>query len=381
MDNKDIPNQSTNSTPDAQLNSRVTDNSYAEPAVSNASPAGGLPQQPVTTVLNDDQSISQGAVDTSSNFDQSPMFPSTAGSSSNNKKFKILAIVAVIAVILSAAGVALFLAINNKSSNALNCTAPSFASTNKPELEKMYASFAFAAKQSNQACVDSLSSSHFIKEQAMAFPNSGGKWISARMGGTKSVADRLTKLPGEFESNKFKQKAYIQATGSSSSPEKSVEGTTLSYPVTDADGVTYMLSISFVDEDNKTKVDRFVFMPESLNVDDSNSSSSAPTSNNNSLSSPDNNALAKANIQTISVHLEMYFSVNAAYPSNLSELSKPGQDTAIEESILIAPGGVKYAYTPSPSGCTTAAKNCQHYSLSAISTANNADIIMKKSMN
>ncbi|MEO6760775.1 MAG: hypothetical protein ABI220_00145 [Candidatus Saccharimonadales bacterium] len=72
--------------------------------------------------------------------------------------------------------------------------------------------------------------------------------------------------------------------------------------------------------------------------------------------------------------LRGYFDVTKSYPSDLSspeqiisqsnaQSGNTGQDLIDE---FTAPAGAKYVYSATPEGCTTAAKNCQQYTLNVI---------------
>ena len=71
------------------------------------------------------------------------------------------------------------------------------------------------------------------------------------------------------------------------------------------------------------------------------------------------------NVSSISIYLETYFSDTNSFPSDINASNFAAQGLNVDRIAFIAPTGTKYVYTPTPSGCTTMAKNCQHFTLSA----------------
>lgn len=124
----------------------------------------------------------------------------------------------------------------------------------------------------------------------------------------------------------------------------------------------------------------------------SSSSSSSGTSNSSSTKLKVEVEVPLSSIQSM---LEAYFATNNYYPGNLSPApiisqsgvqatNSNGNPTGNNQSLaseFTPPTGVKYVYTPTPSGCTTASKSCQHYTLSAIQTSNGAILESKTSLN
>jgi Tfp pilus assembly protein PilE len=121
-------------------------------------------------------------------------------------------------------------------------------------------------------------------------------------------------------------------------------------------------------------------------------SSSGSSTNSNVSSKLQGETLA--NLSMIQTMLQSYFSNNSYYPSDLSPtqlinqsgnfqissngVTESGQQLA---SIFTPPAGVKYVYSATPSGCTTASKTCQNYILKAIQTSNGAVINSVSSQN
>ena len=88
---------------------------------------------------------------------------------------------------------------------------------------------------------------------------------------------------------------------------------------------------------------------------------------------------ANAHLHEIQGYLEAYWANNGYYPTkaDYSTLSSAGATT----DTFSFPAGIHFTYSPSPSGCTTAAQNCQHYTLDALDTNNNAIVPQLKDLN
>ncbi len=65
--------------------------------------------------------------------------------------------------------------------------------------------------------------------------------------------------------------------------------------------------------------------------------------------------------------LEAYYVMYGYYPGDLSSSNFTGLCTG--DCYSPAPPGTKFVYKPTPSGCTTSANNCQHYTLSSYTTS------------
>jgi hypothetical protein len=300
-------------------------------------------------------------------------------------KRKLTGIIIAIIALLVIGGVGAFVLLGSlhKSSNVVsNCTPPAASAVTKTAAIGVYTSFAEGVKQSQQACADSLSSSYFKQQQAQAFPGANGQWVTAKQGGLTSVASRLSSLPATLNAASFTQSSYSQAVAADSTSSTPVQGITLTYPLSGANNIQYHLAISFVLQSGKLVVDDLVLQPASLDTQSSaNSGTSSPTNISSTLSAADAATLASANVRTIALKLEVYFNNVSAYPSDINASNFTAQDPNLDQSIFTAPVGTKFVYTPTPSGCTTMAKTCQHFTLSAQSIDSSATIATQQSAN
>jgi Tfp pilus assembly protein PilE len=118
---------------------------------------------------------------------------------------------------------------------------------------------------------------------------------------------------------------------------------------------------------------------------------SKPTIQTTSNLSSADKTTATTNLSMIVAQLEVYFAANGGYyPSSISpqefapsatNAQSSGDDpVATVQKATTTPVGVTYKYTATPDGCTTAAHNCQHYSLTATDSTGNL-VSEKKDLN
>jgi Tfp pilus assembly major pilin PilA len=79
--------------------------------------------------------------------------------------------------------------------------------------------------------------------------------------------------------------------------------------------------------------------------------------------------VAKAKLYTIKSNLEAYWVQGTYYPSDISPSNFSGTCSGDCSTPFAPTPGINVVYTPSPNGCTTAANNCQHYTLKAVETS------------
>jgi FtsZ-interacting cell division protein ZipA len=101
-------------------------------------------------------------------------------------------------------------------------------------------------------------------------------------------------------------------------------------------------------------------------------SSSQSTKPSVSQPSEDDKSTARSKIQAIQSNLEVYDVENNYYPSDINPANFPSSDP----SLYTPPPNIRFVYTPSPSGCSTAGHNCTQYKLEAVD--NNGNIIIAK---
>ncbi|MEO7624528.1 MAG: hypothetical protein ABIS48_03075 [Candidatus Saccharimonadales bacterium] len=87
-----------------------------------------------------------------------------------------------------------------------------------------------------------------------------------------------------------------------------------------------------------------------------------------------NNFLAFSNVGSIASALESIYAVNGAYPSDIEQTTFDAANQRVGFDALKVPDGTKYVYTPAPAGCTTDAKDCKSFTLTAISISDNKTI-------
>jgi cytoskeletal protein RodZ len=87
---------------------------------------------------------------------------------------------------------------------------------------------------------------------------------------------------------------------------------------------------------------------------------------------------ANYNMQAISSCLEAYYTVNVYYPSDIAYSNF--SDMCSSSSPFTPPAGIHYSYVPTPAGCSTAAHNCQHFTLDALDSNNKAVAPQQKSI-
>jgi len=82
---------------------------------------------------------------------------------------------------------------------------------------------------------------------------------------------------------------------------------------------------------------------------------------------------ATEQVYSISGRLEAYWATNDYYPSDINPSTFSGDSCTGDgcTSMFTPPAEVKFVYTPTPSGCTTSAQNCQHFTLEAVDSGGN----------
>jgi|GEM_PF-3478756 hypothetical protein len=385
MDNQQDPNSQAPHQPGSVFAPQSTADLIAAPVVSTPAP------QPV----QEPQSVSQPQVfPQDSAIQPAPTLMSTPSAPASNtvgftppqtkRKIKGIVILILAMLVIGGGGAFALLVLHKSPSAALNCTPPAASSLDKTTAVGVYTSFAEAVKQSNQSCADSLSSNYFKQQQAQVFPGSNGKWVTMREGGLASVADRLSKLPMTLSSSSFTQSDYTEAIAEGSiNTTAPVQGITLTYPLNGANDVQYHLNISLILQSGKVVVDNLELKPASLDTQSTSDGSQRNSTGNSSssLNPADAKTLAGANVSSIATYLEIYFSDTNSYPSDINASSFAAQGPNVDQTVFTAPTGTKYVYTPTPSGCTTAAKNCQHFTLSVVSIGDSSTIVSKQSVN
>lgn len=68
-----------------------------------------------------------------------------------------------------------------------------------------------------------------------------------------------------------------------------------------------------------------------------------------------------AHERSFHTNLEVYYINYGYYPSDLNQSNFPNMSS----DNFTQPSGTKIVYVPTPSGCSTSAQNCQHYTISA----------------
>lgn len=185
------------------------------------------------------------------------------------RKIPLIAIAVLAAVIVLGGAAAFAFSAFNKRNAELSCTPVADSSAVKTNALPTFKSFARAVKQKNQACVDALSSSFFKQQQAAAFPDAHGKWVTNHQSGAASLSDNLAKLPNTLNDTSFTQTPYTRPLTSSAEQPTGPQtyqpaGLTLSYPVDGPNGVPYHLAISILAENHKVVVDNVELKPASL---------------------------------------------------------------------------------------------------------------------
>jgi len=104
-----------------------------------------------------------------------------------------------------------------------------------------------------------------------------------------------------------------------------------------------------------------------------------PVSTNSQTSSlsGDDSTMVNANMLAVTTRLEGYEVTNGYYPGDLNIANFPGADP----TIFKQPAGVTLKYTVTPDGCTTAQKNCMHYTIVALDKNGQTVAGPKSSMN
>ncbi len=83
---------------------------------------------------------------------------------------------------------------------------------------------------------------------------------------------------------------------------------------------------------------------------------------------------AENNIKTIASSLEEFYFVNKYYPNSIDPGTLGDLKIELDKDVSAAPANTKYVFTPFPTGCTTVAKNCNSFSLSAVDVVTNDEI-------
>lgn len=101
-------------------------------------------------------------------------------------------------------------------------------------------------------------------------------------------------------------------------------------------------------------------------------SSSSSTSQPAPLSDADKQQATQDTLM-IKSRLEAYQTTNGYYPGDIEASTFAGDGCSGDSctSMFSPPPGIHFVYTPSPSGCTTSAHNCQHYTLEAVDSSGN----------
>ncbi len=82
---------------------------------------------------------------------------------------------------------------------------------------------------------------------------------------------------------------------------------------------------------------------------------------------------ATQKVYAIDGRLEAYQTQYGYYPSDIAPSTFAGDGCTGDgcTSMFAPPTGVHFVYTPSPSGCTTVAQSCQHFTLDAVDSGGN----------
>lgn len=119
---------------------------------------------------------------------------------------------------------------------------------------------------------------------------------------------------------------------------------------------------------NHKKTDATPVKTANVTTQDKQSSSSGQ-----GLATSQQDSLVKADSKALMAHIEAYSAdTNGVYPGDISPSTFASQNP--DPNIFTLPDGYKYAYTPAPSNCTTAAKNCKDYTLKSVRTSDNTVI-------
>jgi hypothetical protein len=319
----------------------------------------------------------------------SPQPPTNDKAGHHSKKLLLIVALVVIAVVLIGGSAAAVLLSGKKPTKAntgntasQSCADPTTGSTvNKADAEVTFIRVAQAVKEKNQRCVTSLSSAYFTRLQALTYPDSNGQWITKSEDNLPSLAARLANLQSSFSVSQFTSSSYTRAATTDSAGEpvdptnSPPEGLTLSYSITDAYTKTKVyLEISFISSNGKVVVDYLKLVPTPINT---NSSSTTPTQ---TPASPDAGAvaadheLAQQDVASIQAYLSTYRSDTRSYPNTLDSTTFIDAGIGVDTNVFSPPAGTSFVYTPTPSTCTTAAKNCTAYTLTAMDTSSNSTI-------
>jgi hypothetical protein len=330
-----------------------------------------------------------------------PLFPAAAvpfgaqapveAADSRSHRMLFLIIALIVAIMLGGGVYAAVALLGNKMAGGTNntaintsCTPPAGTTATKQRAELAYIRFTTAMRQKNQACANALSSSYFEQSQRQIFTGSNGQWITKSEGGMPSLAVRLATAPSSFTLSLFTSSAYTRpaTTGSDGTSVGSAtnlpSGITLSYPVTDASTkVKSSLVISFISANDKVVVDFMELAPTPTTT--TGSASNSPASSG-SPASVTNQETAQSDILAIDADLGSYFSAGtSSYPSTLDTTAFIDAGIGIDTSTLSPPAGTYFIYTPTPSGCATAAHNCTQFTLSANNSGDHSVIYSTQS--
>lgn len=84
---------------------------------------------------------------------------------------------------------------------------------------------------------------------------------------------------------------------------------------------------------------------------------------------------AEANVNDIASELETFYFTNKYYPSDLDPSTLSDLDIRLDQNVSAAPTNTRYVYKPLPESCSTDAKTCASFTLSAVDVVTNSDII------
>jgi hypothetical protein len=307
----------------------------------------------------------------------------------HGKKLLFIVAIAVVAVLLIGGSVAAVLLsskkptkTNTNSTASQSCTDPTTGTTlSKQNAEITYVRVAQAIKEKNQTCVTSLSSAYFSQVQALTFPNTNGQWITKSEDNLPSLASRLANIPSSFTVSQFTSSDYTRAattdsTGKPVSGTTLPKGITLSYSITDAyTKEKAYLEISFIANNGKVAVDYLKLVPQSTSTNAPSKPTTQSPADPNAGAVAANQELAQEDVITIGSYLSTFRGNGGnSYPSTINATTFIDAGIGVDTSVFNPPTGTSFVYTPSPSSCTTAAKNCTSYTLTAMDTVDNTTI-------
>lgn len=255
-----------------------------------------------------------------------------------------------------------------------------------------------AIRVGNQSCVDSLTSADLTTLQSAAMPQSKGNWVGTSQATGGSWTTRAKLLPSALLASSFTQSTYTPAATINNVASHSAEagitsGLSIGYPV-QLNGQPCHLVISFVLDSGQVRADAIEITSDALAPTPTISPVPTPTATPSPVSTPKTSAsktpvpvtvhvpvvtpitlssdtitLVEANVRLIHTILGAYQSDYGYYPATATAASLAHYNPS--PSDFTAPAGTTIVYVPSPAGCTTAAHNCQGFTLSAVNNGNN----------